>query len=64
MYPTVLGLLSDEVVRFIKSQAPMTVMTIYLQVNCNLLFALVPSVPDRADLVSHAEVSHIARETH
>lgn len=35
----------------------MTVIIVYLQVNYNLLFALAPSVPDRADLASRAERS-------
>lgn len=40
----------------------MTVIIIYLHVNYNLLFALGPSVPDRADLVSHASKLSDARE--
>lgn len=58
MYPSLL--LLDGDVWFIRSQAPMTVINIYLQVHYNSLFA----VPDRADLVSCAEVSRLARETY
>jgi hypothetical protein len=64
VYPSVLRLLLDIDVWFIRSQAPMTVMIIYLQVNYNELFAIAPFVHDRADLVSLVEVGRLARETH
>ncbi|CDQ91631.1 unnamed protein product, partial [Oncorhynchus mykiss] len=48
-------------VQFIRSQAPMTVMIIYIQVNYNELFALAPAVPDRAVLVLRTEISCLVR---